>query len=170
MPDNELTFCSMSETGTAHDVGQHRAETDGINVMDGESVLENVRPGWSVWAWQIVLAVLILFGGLGGDAAAAGLFGGGAIFAYVVISRMQSRYIVTDERVKSKVGILSKKQREYRIADLQSISSSQGIIERLLGHGSITLRAAANDEITWKGVPDYSDVTNTIRQEQRKYD
>lgn len=160
----------MGETGTSNGMEQHQAATDGINVMDGETVLENVRPGWPVWWWQILLAVLVLIGGLGGESTGGGLVGAGLIFGYVVLSRMQSRYIVTDERVKARVGLLSKKQREYRITDLQSISSSQGIVERIFGHGSITLRAAANDEITWVGVPEYSDVTNTIREEQRKHD
>lgn len=162
----------MSETTATADESavQHQAETDGINLMQEESVLENRRPGWSVWWWQLGLAALLVLGGIGANAIGGGIITGGLIFAYVVISRMQSRYIVTTERVKVKVGLLSKKTREYRIPDIQSLSTSQSIIERLLSHGNITLRTASNDQVTWEGVPEYTEVANTIREEQRAYD
>ncbi len=137
--------------------------------MQNESVLENRRPGWAVWSWQIALAVVVLLFGAAGQSI-GGIVAGGVIFGYVAISRMQSRYIVTDERVKATVGLLSKQSREYRIPDIQSLTTSQSIIERVFSHGSITLKTASNDQITWTGVPEYSDVANTIREEQRAYD
>lgn len=160
----------MSETATTNEVSTHQAKTDGLDVMQGESVLQNRRPGWSLWWKQIGLAVLVLLVGVGGDAAAGGIFAAALIFGYVVLSRMQSRYIVTDERVKVKVGLLSKVAREYRIADVNSITTSQSIFERLLGHGSIAIRTASNDEIVWHGVPEYKEVAGSIREEQRKYE
>ena len=96
----------MSETATSSETVTHQASPDGINLMQGESVLQNRRPGWSVWWQQIALAVLVLLAGVGGDAAMGGLLVAAVIFGYVVLSRMQSRYIVTDERVKAKVGLL----------------------------------------------------------------
>lgn len=161
---------AMSETATAQNRVQHRASTDGIDVMAGESVLANVRPGWSVWWKPLALAVVIAFFGLGGGSPAVGFVGGGLVLGYVVFSRMQSRYVVTDERVQSRVGFLSSQQREYRIADIQSISTSQSVFERPLGHGSITLRTAANDQITWQGVPGYRDVTAMLREQQRNHE
>lgn len=160
----------MSETATSTDTVQHQADTDGIDLMQGESVLQNRRPSWALWWKQILLAVFFLLGGLGGDALLGGILFGGGIFAYVVIARLQSRYIVSDERVKMNVGLISSKSREYRIADIQSLSTQQSIFEKLFGDGSVTLRTASNDEITWVSVPDYQDVANTIREEQRQYD
>lgn len=160
----------MSETETSNQQIQHQEATNGINLMEGESVLVNRRPGWSLWWKSIGLAVLVLLGGVGGDAAAGGFVIAGLIAAYVVLSRMQSRYIITDERIKSKVGLISSKTREYRMADIQSISTTQGIIERLLSHGSITVRTASNDEIHWHGVPEYQEAGNSIRESQRQYE
>ncbi|QPV62139.1 PH domain-containing protein [Halosimplex litoreum] len=160
----------MGNTTTAGENVQHQADTDGIDLMQGESAHQNRRPSWALWWKQIALGAFVLLAGLGGDAAAGGILVGGGIFAYVVLARIQSRYVVTDERVKAKIGLLSKASREYRIADLNSLSTSQSIFERLVGHGSLTLRTASNDEIVWRGVPDYQDVANSIRQEQRKYD
>lgn len=157
------------ETVTGERV-EHHAETDGINLMEGESALENRRPSWTLWWKQIGLAVLVLLGGVGGDAAVGGIVGAGLIFGYVVFSRAQSRYIVTDERIKGKIGVLSKTEMEYRIADLRSIASSQTLFERLVGHGSIEFQAGANNKLVWHGVPEYKDVTNTVREQQRQYE
>lgn len=157
----------MSETTTSTETTTHQADTDGIDLLQGESVLQNRRPGWAIWWKQIALAVLVLLSGVAGDAAAGGFLVAAIIFGYVVLSRMQSRYLVTDERVKMKTGLLSKQSREYRIPDLQSITTSQSVFERLLGHGSITIRTASNDEIVWHSVPEYKDVANSIREEQR---
>lgn len=160
----------MSETATSNETVQHQEETDGINLMQGESVLANRRPGWSLWWKEIGFAILVLLGGLAGDAAAGGIVIAGALIGYATLSRMQSRYIVTDERVKAKLGLLSKTTREYRIADINSITTNQSIVERLLGYGSITLRTASNDEIVWHGVPEYEQVGNNIREQQRQYE
>jgi len=154
---------------TAGQTAQHRASTDGIDLMQNETALENRRPGWAVWSWQIALAVVVLLVGAAGQSI-GGIVAGAVIFGYVVISRMQSRYIVTDERVKATVGLLSKRSREYRIPDIQSLTTSQSIVERIFSHGSVTLKTASNDQITWTGVPEYSEVANTIREEQRAYD
>lgn len=160
----------MAETATANETVTHQAATDGINLMEGESVLQNRRPSWTLWWKQITLAVFVLLFGLAGDAALGAIVVSGAVGGYVVFSRMQSRYVVTDERVKATIGLLSKMSREYRISDINSLSTSQSLFERVVGHGSLTLRTASNDEIVWHGVPDYQDVGNTIREEQRKYD
>lgn len=158
---------AQGETGRST---QHEAKTDGIDLMQGESVLENRRPGWSLWWKQLLFGAFVVLAGAAGDAAGGAILIGGIIFAYVVISRMQSRYIVTDERIKAKVGILNKVSREYRLNDVQSLSTKQTLFERLFGHGSLTFRTASNDEITWHGVPDYSDVGNTVRRMQRQYE
>ena len=163
----------MSQTATSEETGQvhqHQEETDGINLMQGESVLANRRPSWSLWWKPIGLAVLVLLAGVGGDAAAGGIVGAGLIAGYVVLSRMQSRYIVTDERVKAKVGLISSVTREYRIADINSLTTSQSIFERLLGHGTLTFRTASNDEIVWHGVPEYDQVAHNVREQQRQYE
>lgn len=157
------------ETATGGQV-EHHAKTDGVTLMEGESVLENRRPSWTLWWKQIGLAVLVLLAGIGGDAAIGGIVGAGLVFGYVVFSRAQSRYIVTDERIKGKIGVLSKEEMEYRIADIRSIGSSQSIFERLVGHGTIEFQSGANNKLIWHGVPEYKEVTNTVREQQRQYE
>lgn len=158
------------QAATSQEHVQHQADTDGITLMEGESVLENRRPSWTLWWKHLTVAVLVLLAGLGGDAAAGGILVAGLLVAYVVISRAQSRYIVTDERIKGKIGLLSKTTMEYRIADLRGIATSRSLFEQLVGHGSIEFQAGTTTYLVWHGVPDYEQVANTVREQQRKYE
>lgn len=158
------------ETATSTERPQHQAETDGIQLLEGESVLENRRPSWTLWWWQIGLAVLVLLIGVGSDAPIGAIVAAGLIFGYVVLSRANSRYIITDERIKGKIGLLSSKTMEYRISDLRSLATSQGIFERLVGHGTLEFQAGANNKLIWHGVPDYEQVAHTARERQRAFE
>lgn len=161
----------QTETSNRTEV-QHHAETDGINLMQNESVLQNRRPGWAIWWKHLALGAIFLLVGITGgtETLPGGILLGGAFIGYAVLSRSQSRYIVTTERVKINLGLISSKTHEYRIPDIQSLATSQGMIERLLGYGTITVHTASNTRIEWRSVPGYEDVAQTIREEQRKYD
>ncbi len=153
----------------------HRAETEGIDLLPDERVLSNDHPGWSVWSGTLILAALVGLLGLGtlAESAGAGIFFlllGAGLVGYVYMARMSSRYIVTDERIKAKVGLLSTKTREYRIANIQSITTEQSFLEGLLGLGNIRIRTSANDQMTWKGVPNHNSTGKQIRKMQREYE
>ncbi|ELZ46623.1 hypothetical protein C464_10463 [Halorubrum coriense DSM 10284] len=151
---------------------RHEAGTAGINVMDGESVLQNRHPGWGLWWKQLSVAALILLFSLssGLDGLLGGLIVAGAVVGYVAFARSQSRYIVTDERVKKEVGFLRIDTREYRISDIQGIDTAQSLVGRLLGHGHIDVRTSDGTSIPWVGVPDHEAVAQSVRTHQRKYD
>lgn len=151
----------------------HRASTEGVDLMPGEEVLINEHPGWSVWITQLVVAVVIILVGLASGSASGavgGLVVGGAIIGIVYIGRKGSRYVVTSERVKKRVGLLSKSSREYRISDIESLTTEMSIFERVLGLGNIKIRTAANDGVRWDGVPDHQQVCRQIREMRREYD
>lgn len=160
----------IGEVETTGEHARHRSSTEGIALMEGESVLENRRPGWTLWWKHLGFAMLVLLVGIGGDAAAGGILVAGALFGYVVLARSKSRYIVTDERIKGKLGLVSKTTMEYRVADLRSIKTTQSVFERLIGYGTLEFRAGANNRLIWHGVPDHEQVANTVREQQRKYE
>jgi len=156
-----------------HQQTTHRASTEGIDLMPDEEVLVNQRPGWSVWMTHLVVGAFILLAGLAsgsGEGIMGGLLIGGGLVGYVYLSRQSSRYIVTNERAKHKVGLLSKKTREYRISDIESLTTEMSISERLLGLGNISIRTAANDGVKWEGVPDHEQTARQIREMRREYD
>ncbi|PSQ41995.1 hypothetical protein BRD17_09775 [Halobacteriales archaeon SW_7_68_16] len=151
----------------------HTADTDGVDLMPDERVIENGHPGWNLWWKHITAGVLVALAGVSsadvGGIALGVLFGGGLI-AYAAASRQSSRYTVTDERVRGTVGLVGSTSREYRMADVQSITTDRGLTDRLLGHGRITIKTAANDRMTFRAVPEYGRVANSIRKQQRKYE
>lgn len=159
-----------SEVGSNTEGIHHQAPTEGIALLEGESVLENRRLGWMVWWKHLGFAALVLLFGLAGDAAAGGIVVAGLIVGYVVLARSNSRYIVTDERIKGKVGLLKKMSMEYRISDIRSLETNRSLLERLFSHGTLRFRAGTNNEIAWHGVPEYEQVANTVRQHQRKHE
>lgn len=159
-----------SEVETPTDQIQHQAPTEGIALLEGESVLENGRVGWMVWWKHIVFAAFVLLVGLAGDAAVPGIAVAGLVSGYVVLARSKSRYIVTDERIKAKIGLLKKETMEYRIGDLRSLKTEQSLFERLFGHGTLIFESGANNLQIWNGVPEYEQVANTVREQQRKYE
>lgn len=160
-----------TEHGHATEV-QHEPGTSGINLMDGESVLQNRRPGWGLWWKHLLGAVLVVLIGLGGgaDTLPGAVLIAGILVGYVAIARSKSRYIVTDERVKMDIGLIRSESREYRISDVQGIDTSQSFIAKLFGIGDIGVRTADGTEIPWRGVPDHKAVAQTIREHQRQYD
>lgn len=141
--------------------------------MDGEMVLENRHPGWGLW-WKLLATAGFLFLIMLGTGEIAGIFFGlllaGGIVGYVAFARSQSRFIVTDERVKMDLGFIRSNSREYRISDVQGLDTSQSILGKLSGIGDIQVRTADGTTITWVGVPDHDAVATVIREQQRQFD
>lgn len=151
----------------------HKASTEGVDLLRDERVLVNRHPGWSVWSTQLIIGAIMLLVGLSTGSAEgimAGVVIGGGIFGVVYLGRQRSRYVITSERVKSKVGLLSSSSREYRISDIESISTEASLIEGLLGLGNISYRTSANDGIKWEGVPDHEQAARQVREMRRQYD
>jgi Bacterial membrane flanked domain. len=154
-------------TATSPEQVTHQAVTDGIDCMQGESVLQNRRPSWTLWWKQIGFAALAALVSLT-DGAVGGLILGGLVFAYVVFSRAQSRYVVTDERIKGKIGVISSKTIEDRIEDLRSLATSQRLFERVVSHGSLEFQAGANNKLVWHGVTNHDQVAKSVRTQMRE--
>lgn len=147
----------------------------GITLLEGEEVLKNELPSWvNWWVLLLVAAVIALVGVV---AILDGDFVGGLIillvagipYTYVRYVRKRSRYIVTNQRVKKSVGLVRKSTGEVRIADIRGLSTQQGLIERLVGKGSVLIDSgAAAGKLGIQGVADPQDLAATIREQQRR--
>lgn len=135
------------------------ASAEGVTLLEGEEVLYNEHPAWSNYATElIVCSLLTLF-----------TFGIGIVsFIYPYLSRKNTRYIVTDERVIRKGGILSSSSNEYRIEDINQLQTGATWAENLRGKGNIQFSSAAGGKlVTFGGITDHESVSNTIRKQQR---
>ncbi len=149
--------------------------TKGITLLEGEQVLKNELPSWVNW-WTLlvpaaVLAVVGVIAVLDGDV------GGGLIFlllagglvSYVRVARKRSRYIVTNQRVKKSVGLIRSSTGETRIEKIRGLSTQQGLLERIVGKGSVLIDSgAAGGKLGIQGVANHQDLAATIREQQRR--
>lgn len=147
----------------------------GITLLEDETVLKNKLPSWVNW-W-VVLAPGVIVGLVALVAFLSGDFGSGFVllliaaipFLYVRYARKRSRYVVTNQRVKKSVGLLKKSTGEVRIADIRGLSTHQGVLERLVGKGSVLIdTGAAAGKLGIQGVSEPQDLAATIRQQQRR--
>lgn len=163
------------ETVNTTDVSNHQDSTDGVNLLQDEFVLANEHPSWANWPKSIVLGGLFILGALsaliGGDFGAffMSLIIAGAIFGYVYFARTKSRYIVTTQRVKKDIGLLRSTTGETRIKDIKSLTTNQGIIERLLGKGTVQIDSTGTGgTLGIQGVSNHEQLAQRIREQQRK--
>jgi uncharacterized membrane protein YdbT with pleckstrin-like domain len=154
----------------------HQDTTEGVDLLDGEIVLENRHPAYVNWWKSILIGALFALTAL--SAATQGSSGvillailTALIFAYVYYSRQVSRYVVTNQRVMKETGLISSKTGESRISDIRSISTSQGIIERISSKGSVEIDSTGTGGLIGiNGVGDYNSLARTIREQQQARD
>lgn len=173
----ELTF-SMAELTDGREADtsqQHQADAAGINLLQNEHVLENEQPHWVNWWKSIAIGALFALTTL--SAAASGDFGSlmtpliltVGIFGYVYYSREQSQYIVTDQRVLKKLGLIRRSSGETRITDIRSLQTEQGLFERVTGTGSVQIDSTgAGGLLGINGIENHESLANTIRTQQQK--
>lgn len=161
------------QTASANSVMDgHSDTTEGISLLKDEVVLANVHPSWANWLPPVGLAVVFGLAALGalstgdigtffGELVIAGIF-----VSYVHIARSYSRYIVTNQRVKKSVGLLSTSTGETKISDIRALTTQQGFVERLLDNGSVKIDSAGEGGfIAIRGVADPEDLAELIREQ-----
>lgn len=156
------------QTGTSQSISD-------LTLLEDERVLKNVQPSWTNWWLLLIAAAFIILLGLG--ALAGGEIGGafilfiiaGSLYLYVRFARKKSRYIVTNQRVKKRVGLARRSTGETRIADIRGLSTNQGLLERFIGKGSVLIDSgAAAGKLQIRGVANHDTLANTIREQQQR--
>lgn len=150
-------------------------------LFDGEEVLIDARPAWTAWTMHLLLAALFVLGGLAADESAAqngGIVLGALLVAYVWYQRRKVRYLVTDRRIVVATGISSKATNEAWMVDVRGMQTGASWIEKLLGHGHITVSTdilPRGSMLPWSGtfrgmtlggIGNYEAVADVIRQRQ----
>jgi membrane protein YdbS with pleckstrin-like domain len=103
------------------------------------------------WGWGAIVAIAGLFC----------LF----VFGVVLLYRHYAhRYHVEDGRIEHQVGIIGRHIRCVRLADLRNVNLRQGIVERMLGIGTLEFSSAGGSgiEVSWSGVRDPADLKRRI--------
>jgi len=154
---------------------QQQQQQASVPLVADEQVLIDARPAWSAYAIQFLLAGLILLSGLiaGDDATIGAVLIAAVLVGYVVYQRRRVRYVVTDRRMMKVTGISSKATSEAWMVDIRGLQTGASFMERLLGHGHITVSADILSTgfgrfrgMTFGGISNYEEIATIIRKRQ----
>jgi len=106
--------------------------------------------------WGLVAAVVIV-------GAALLVLGG-------LVKRIATIYTITNQRLRIKRGIPSKKVQQTRIDRVQNVNTDQSVIERLLRVGTVDFDTAGTDDsdFTFSGVSSPSRVVEAVDRAQHE--
>jgi uncharacterized membrane protein YdbT with pleckstrin-like domain len=120
-------------------------------------VIEWILPDGDAWdwvQWALTLAVI-----------------GAAIWFVVrpVVSWLTTRYVLTDERLITRSGLLAKSGIEIPLENITNVNFSQSAIERMLGAGDLLVESAGTTgQSEFKNIPrpdEFSTLLYKVREE-----
>jgi uncharacterized membrane protein YdbT with pleckstrin-like domain len=85
-----------------------------------------------VWGWLVTLVLLVL------------------VLLVGWLRKLQTLYVVTDQRIHIRQGILSRRDHSTTHARVQNVNSTQGILDRILGTGDVDFDTAASDDFEFR--------------------
>ncbi len=86
------------------------------------------------------------------------------IIAKADIDTPAVRYTLTSQRlITDKIGIIGKERSEINLEDVADVTFSQGLSEKMLGHGTVTLKLNDGKEVKLERVENHEAVREAIR-------
>lgn len=148
-----------------------------MDVRPGETVIFQGHPSWrSVWRTYLIgVAVALVVGALVWWIVSplVGVAVGLAVMAVSVLSgllqRLSTRFVITDQRLYIKRGVLSRFEQQTRLERVQDVSTVQSPLMRLLQIGTVNFDTASNenDKFRFEGVEDPQDVVAAVDEAHR---
>jgi uncharacterized membrane protein YdbT with pleckstrin-like domain len=149
-----------------------------MDLHPGEEIVFEGRP-----VWRAILSFYIT--GLIGAAVVgvivaiavstlAGVLAWLVLFALVVlvgfIRRVETRYTITNQRLRIQRGILSKNVQQTRIERVQNVNTRQSVFDRILRVGTVDFDTAGTDDsdFTFTGVGSPHRVVEAVDRAQRE--
>jgi uncharacterized membrane protein YdbT with pleckstrin-like domain len=149
-----------------------------MDLHPGEEVVFEGHPSWrallsfyigGLFGAAVVGAIVALAASVG-----AGIAVGVALFALVVVvgfvRRMATRYLVTNQRLYIRRGILSKREQQTRIDRVQNVNTDQRFRDRILRVGTVDFDTAGTDDSEFRfiGIANPSRVVTAVDRAQRE--
>ena len=148
-----------------------------MDLHPGEQIVFEGHPSWrGVLSFYLkgllialVVGVIVWFAASN----AAGITTFVVIFAVVVlvgfVMRMGTHYVITNQRLRIRRGILAKRIQQTSIDRIQNVNTDQSFIDRVLRVGSVDFDTAGTDDsdFTFRGVAEPSDIVAAVDRAQR---
>ncbi len=117
----------------------------------------------------IVVGVIVALAASTGAGIAVGIVL--VVLALVVgfVRRMATVYMVSNQRLYIRRGILSKRVQQTRIDRVQNVNTSQSLFERVLRVGKVDFDTAGTDDsdFTFRGIANPDEVVSAVDRAQR---
>jgi uncharacterized membrane protein YdbT with pleckstrin-like domain len=149
-----------------------------MDLHPGEEIVFEGRPVWrSILSFYLSgLVGAIVIGVIVGIAAstALGVAAWLVLFALVLlvgfIRRVETRYTITNQRLRIQRGILSKSVQQTRIERVQNVNTHQSVFDRMLRVGKVDFDTAGTDDsdFTFDGVGSPHRVVEAVDRAQRE--
>ncbi len=117
------------------------------NLIPGETLLYQTGRHWIVLVVPLILGVIFGLPGVGllfsNDTGSVGFFFliiAGGFVGFAFLARKSVEMGVTNKRVLTKTGILSRKTLELLLTKVESIKVEEGLLGRMLGYGTVIVR------------------------------
>ena len=120
-------------------------------LADGEKIVHRAAISHWRYALNYLVGALFVAGGLYGIVAASGRDGISPMIAMVplaiglilivvaLIRRLTTELVLTDRRIITKSGLISRNTVEMNLAKIESIHVNQGLLGRILDYGDVTV-------------------------------
>ena len=149
-----------------------------MDLHPNEEVVFEGHPSWrGVMSFYVTgilgsLAVAVVVG-LIADAALASLVGVVLVAGVLVVGfvrRVATVYVVTNQRLYIRRGLLSKRVQQTRIDRVQNVNTDQSLVDRILRVGKVDFDTAGTDDsdFTFVGIAGPDSVVAAVDRAQRE--
>ena len=151
-----------------------------MDLHEGETVLFEGRPSWRAILGFYIVGVLVA-AAIGAVCALIDTTGLGIVVFVVLVAlvvlvgylrRLSTRYVISDERLWIKHGLLARRTQETRLARVQNVNTEQSVLDRILRVGTVDFDTAGSDapeaDFSFRGVSDPGRVAQTVDQAVRQ--
>ena len=130
-----------------------------------EAIIYNGRPSWLYYYWLYIIGIALFFILTKAGNSAAGIIFLLTAFLVAAMLRYRYKFTITDEWIIMRVGLIARNTNEMQMSHIRAINIRQGIIERILGIGTIEISSAAGEgvEVKFTGIRDPHGVKERVR-------
>jgi uncharacterized membrane protein YdbT with pleckstrin-like domain len=150
-----------------------------MDLHPGEEILFEGHPSWRATLGFYVVGVIaviivVLIAAVAGAstvlAVLIAVVGIGAVLVVGLVKRMGTRYVITNQRLHIRRGVLARRIQQTMLTRVQNVNTEQSFPERLLRIGSVDFDTAGTDDsdFTFEGVSQPEEVMQAVEQAQHE--
>jgi len=130
-----------------------------------ETTLYREHPSWLYFSGLLMLSAIVLVLMMSAEAGGGSIILPALIVLMVCFGRYRRLYTVTSHRIMMRIGLIANNSNEMEIRHIRGINVRQGVIERLLGIGTLEIISAADGgaEVVFSGIRNPMAVKDQIR-------